>query len=84
MLWGVQRAWCHGNITNSNGIGPGKHRGQELVGQLQYVPVLLEPLRVVKGGPAPTLTTLGIGSTVYRHKSIIHTVDQVRPRGRRG
>jgi hypothetical protein len=66
-----------------NGIGPGEHRGQELVGQRQYVPVLHGPLRVING-PDLVLTAPGIGSTVYRYKSIIYTVDQVHPRGRKG
>ena len=66
-----------------NKIGTGMHRGRELVGQRQYVPVLHGQLRVVKS-PDVVLTAPGIGSTVDSYKSIIYTVDQVHPRGEKG
>jgi hypothetical protein len=66
-----------------NGLGPGMHRGQELVRQRQYVPVLHGQLRVIKG-PDVVLTTPVIRSTVDSYKSIIYTVDQVHPRGEKG
>ena len=65
------------------GLGTGKIRGRELVGQLQHVPVLRRPLRVIKG-PDMVLTMPGTGSTVDSYRSVIHTVDQVYPSGGEG
>ena len=65
------------------GLGTGKIRGGELVGQLQHVPVLRRPLRVIKG-PEMVLTTPGTGSNVDSYRSIIYTNDQVYPRGEKG
>jgi hypothetical protein len=64
-----------------NGIGTGKVRGRELVGQLQHVPVLQGPLRVIKG-PDMVLTMPGTGSSVDSYRSIIYTSNQVRPGGK--
>jgi hypothetical protein len=66
-----------------DGLGTGKVRGRELVGQVQYVPVLYGPLRVIKG-PEIVLTTPGTRSTVDSYRSSIYTADQVYPRGEKG
>ena len=73
----------HGVVRDNtaNGIGTGKARGQELVGQLQHVPVLHGPLRVIKGSDM-VLTIPSISSSVDSYRSIIYTVDQVRPVGK--
>ena len=68
---------------NYEGVGTGQACEWDLVGQLQHRPVLHGPLSVIKSLDV-VLTVPGIASTVDRHKSIIHTVDQVHPRGRRG
>jgi hypothetical protein len=66
-----------------DGLGSGKVRGQELVGHLQYVPVLHGSLRVITV-PDMVLTTAGTGSNVDSYRSIIYTVDRVHPRGEKG
>ena len=63
-----------------NRIGTGKVSGRVLVGQLQHVPVLHGPLRVIKG-PDMVLTRPSTSSTVDSYESIIYTVDQVHPSG---
>ncbi len=63
-----------------DGLGTGKVRGRELVGQLQYVPVLYGPLRVIKG-PDMVLTMPGTGSNVDSYRSIIYANDQAYPGG---
>ncbi len=66
-----------------DGLGTGKVRRRELVGQLQHVPVLHGPLRVIKGADM-VLTTPGTGSNVDSYRSVIYTVDQVYPRREKG
>ena len=66
-----------------DGLGTGKVRGRELVGQLEYVPVFHGPLRVIKG-PDMVLTMPDTGSTVDSYRSVIYTVDQVYPRREKG
>jgi hypothetical protein len=72
----------HGVVRDNtaNGIGTGKARGREHVGQLQHVPVLHGPLRVIKGSDM-VLTVPGTSSIVDSYESIIYTVDQVHPSG---